>query len=192
RAGRVEVPVEITDAIMPGVVSVPHGWGHDAPGIALRVASTHAGVNSNLLADELAMDPLSGNAVLNGIPGTVESAGWGATRQGQGDPTLGTQPAVDQHPAPQLRRGLEVPQHLDLDAERVADADRCEDAEVVDRREVARLRGVFPESRQQGAAALGEGLQQERGGESPVPREARVGRRDVLQKRPVAPAAPRP
>jgi anaerobic selenocysteine-containing dehydrogenase len=72
RAGRVEVPVEVTDAIMPGVVSVPHGWGHDAPGIALRVASAHAGVNSNLLADELAMDPLSGNAVLNGIPVTVE------------------------------------------------------------------------------------------------------------------------
>ena len=72
RAGRVEVPVEVTDAIMPGVVSVPHGWGHDAPGIALRVASANAGVNSNLLADELAMDPLSGNAVLNGIPVTVE------------------------------------------------------------------------------------------------------------------------
>jgi anaerobic selenocysteine-containing dehydrogenase len=72
RAGRVEVPVEVTDAIMPGVVSVPHGWGHDAPGIALRVASAHPGVNSNLLADELAMDPLSGNAVLNGIPVTVE------------------------------------------------------------------------------------------------------------------------
>jgi anaerobic selenocysteine-containing dehydrogenase len=72
RAGRVEVPVEITDAVMPGVVSVPHGWGHDAPGVALRVASAHAGVNSNLLADELAMDPLSGTAVLNGIPVTVE------------------------------------------------------------------------------------------------------------------------
>ena len=74
RAGRLEVPVEVTDAIMPGVVSVPHGWGHDAPGMALRVASAHAGVNSNLLADELAMDPLSGNAVLNGIPVTVEPA----------------------------------------------------------------------------------------------------------------------
>jgi anaerobic selenocysteine-containing dehydrogenase len=72
RAGRVNVPVEVTDAIMPGVVSVPHGWGHDAPGTALRVATAHAGINSNLLADELAMDPLSGNAVLNGIPVTVE------------------------------------------------------------------------------------------------------------------------
>src|SRR5262245_37503342 len=74
RAGRLEVAVEVTDAIMPGVVSVPHGWGHDAPGIALRIASAHAGVNSNLLGDELAMDPLSGNAVLNGIPVTIEPA----------------------------------------------------------------------------------------------------------------------
>jgi anaerobic selenocysteine-containing dehydrogenase len=74
RAGTVVVPVEVTDAIMPGVVSIPHGWGHDAPGIALGVAAAHAGVNSNLLADEHALDPLSGNAVLNGIPVTVEAA----------------------------------------------------------------------------------------------------------------------
>jgi anaerobic selenocysteine-containing dehydrogenase len=67
-AGEVEVPVEVTDAVMPGVVSIPHGWGHDAEGIELRVASAHAGTNSNVLADETAVDPLSGNAVLNGIP----------------------------------------------------------------------------------------------------------------------------
>jgi anaerobic selenocysteine-containing dehydrogenase len=60
--------VEVTDAIMPGVVSLPHGWGHDAPGINLQVASQHAGTNSNVLADEAQVDPLSGNAVLNGIP----------------------------------------------------------------------------------------------------------------------------
>jgi len=71
RAGEVEVPVEVTDAIMPGVVSIPHGWGHDAPGIRMRVASEHPGVNSNVLADESLVDPLSGNAVLNGIPVTV-------------------------------------------------------------------------------------------------------------------------
>jgi anaerobic selenocysteine-containing dehydrogenase len=64
----------VTDAIMPGVVSIPHGWGHDAPDAKLRVAREHAGVNSNLLADELALDPLSGNAVLNGIPVAVEPA----------------------------------------------------------------------------------------------------------------------
>ena len=51
-AGRIEAPVELTDAIMPGVVSIPHGWGHDAPGVRMRVASEHAGVNSNVLADE--------------------------------------------------------------------------------------------------------------------------------------------
>ena len=73
RAGTVDVPVEVTDAIMPGVVSIPHGWGHDAPDAQLRVAREHAGVNSNLLADELAIDPLSGNAVLNGIPVAVET-----------------------------------------------------------------------------------------------------------------------
>jgi anaerobic selenocysteine-containing dehydrogenase len=65
--------VEVTDAIRPGVVSLPHGWGHDEP--ALGVASAHAGVNSNLLADEMLVDPLSGNAVLNGIPVQVAAVG---------------------------------------------------------------------------------------------------------------------
>jgi anaerobic selenocysteine-containing dehydrogenase len=68
RAGTVEVPVEVTDAVMPGVVSIPHGWGHDVDGVRLTVASAHAGTNSNILADETLIDPLSGNAVLNGIP----------------------------------------------------------------------------------------------------------------------------
>jgi anaerobic selenocysteine-containing dehydrogenase len=67
-AGEVDAPVEVTDAIMPGVISIPHGWGHDAPGVRMRVASEHAGVNSNVLSDESLIDPLSGNAVLNGIP----------------------------------------------------------------------------------------------------------------------------
>ncbi len=67
-AGSVEAPVEVTDGIMPGVVSIPHGWGHDADGVRMGVASSHAGVNSNVLADESAVEPLSGNAILNGIP----------------------------------------------------------------------------------------------------------------------------
>jgi anaerobic selenocysteine-containing dehydrogenase len=71
RVGSVEIGVEVTDAIMPGVVSIPHGWGHQ--GTPNRVAATHAGVNTNLLADEQLVDPLSGNAVLNGIPVTVEA-----------------------------------------------------------------------------------------------------------------------
>jgi anaerobic selenocysteine-containing dehydrogenase len=74
RTGRVEVPVEVTDAIRPGVVSIPHGWGHDLDGVELGVARRHAGVNSNLLADDELIDPLSGNAVLNGIPVEVAPA----------------------------------------------------------------------------------------------------------------------
>ncbi|MDX6657936.1 MAG: hypothetical protein QOH62_2729 [Solirubrobacteraceae bacterium] len=68
RAGELEVPVEITEDVMPGVVSIPHGWGHGGRGVQLRVAGDHAGVNSNILADETLMDPVSGTSVLNGIP----------------------------------------------------------------------------------------------------------------------------
>jgi anaerobic selenocysteine-containing dehydrogenase len=74
RAGEIEVPVEVTDGIMAGVASLPHGWGHDAPESRLRVAREHPGANSNRLADEGAIDPLSGNAVLCGIPITVVPA----------------------------------------------------------------------------------------------------------------------
>ncbi|MGW6933271.1 molybdopterin oxidoreductase family protein [Lentzea sp. NPDC054927] len=66
RVGKIEVQVEVTDDIAPGVVSMPHGWGHDLPGTRLTVASEHAGVNVNLLTDDLRIDPLSGTAVLNG------------------------------------------------------------------------------------------------------------------------------
>jgi anaerobic selenocysteine-containing dehydrogenase len=68
RTGTIIAQVEVTDAVMPGVVSLPHGWGHDVPGTAQRVASEQPGSNSNMLADELAIDAPSGNAVLNGIP----------------------------------------------------------------------------------------------------------------------------
>lgn len=73
-AGSLDAPVEVTDSIMPGVVSIPHGWGHDVPGVRQAVAVAHAGVNSNVLADESVVDPLSGNAVLNGIPVQVAPA----------------------------------------------------------------------------------------------------------------------
>jgi anaerobic selenocysteine-containing dehydrogenase len=72
RVGRVVAPVEITDDMMPGVVSLPHGWGHDVEGVRMSVAKRHAGVNSNILADHDAMDAPSGNAVLNGIPVSIE------------------------------------------------------------------------------------------------------------------------
>jgi anaerobic selenocysteine-containing dehydrogenase len=74
RTGEIVVPVEVTDDVMPGVVSIPHGWGHDLPGVALSVAGEHAGTNSNVLADELVLEPLSGTAVLNGIPVELEPA----------------------------------------------------------------------------------------------------------------------
>jgi anaerobic selenocysteine-containing dehydrogenase len=73
RVGEVEIPAEVTDGIMPGVVSIPHGWGHDVEGAELAVAERYAGVNTNVLADGSLLDPLSGNAVLNGIPVTVEA-----------------------------------------------------------------------------------------------------------------------
>ena len=65
------LPVEITDLIRPGVVSLPHGWGHSMPGTNTKVASSRAGVNSNVLTDEQRLDPLSGTSVLNGIPVSV-------------------------------------------------------------------------------------------------------------------------
>ena len=73
--GTLEVPVEITDAIRPGVVSLPHGWGHSAPGTRMSVAAGHPGVNVNSLFDDSLMDPLSGTAVLNGVPVEVTAAG---------------------------------------------------------------------------------------------------------------------
>ncbi len=66
--GEVTAPVEVTDRMRPGVVSLPHGWGHDASGTRLEVAARHAGVNSNVLTDGSVLDPLSGNCALNAIP----------------------------------------------------------------------------------------------------------------------------
>jgi anaerobic selenocysteine-containing dehydrogenase len=71
RVGSVDAAVEVTEAIRPGVVSLPHGWGHSMEGTRLRVASERPGVNSNVLTDHEALDPLSGTSVLNGIPVTL-------------------------------------------------------------------------------------------------------------------------
>jgi anaerobic selenocysteine-containing dehydrogenase len=70
--GSVVAPAEITDKIMQGVVSLPHGYGHDRPGTQQRVAGKQPGVNVNLLTDARALDPLSGNAVLNGYAVRLE------------------------------------------------------------------------------------------------------------------------
>jgi anaerobic selenocysteine-containing dehydrogenase len=66
--GSLVVTAEVTDAIKPGVVSLPHGWGHDKPGTRLSVANEHAGVNTNVLSPGEFVDVLSGNAAVNGIP----------------------------------------------------------------------------------------------------------------------------
>ncbi|MFE5818393.1 molybdopterin oxidoreductase family protein [Streptomyces sp. NPDC056479] len=66
--GEVTAPAEVTDAVRPGVVSLPHGWGHDRPGTRLGHAAIDPGVNVNQLLDGSLLDPLSGNAVLNGVP----------------------------------------------------------------------------------------------------------------------------
>ncbi len=71
RVGSVEVPVEVTGDVMPGVVSLPHGWGHVRDGAALSVAAAHAGASLNDLTDEQSLDALSGNAAFNGVPVTV-------------------------------------------------------------------------------------------------------------------------
>ena len=74
-AGKLEVPVEITDDIRPGVVSLPHGWGHTVPETRLAVAATQAGVNVNSLLDSSLLEPLSGTSVLNGVPVEVMAGG---------------------------------------------------------------------------------------------------------------------
>jgi anaerobic selenocysteine-containing dehydrogenase len=75
RVGRVEAPVELTDAIMPGVVSLPHGWGHHRPGIRLATAASRPGVSLNDLTDEKRIDALCGNAAFSGVPVKVEAVG---------------------------------------------------------------------------------------------------------------------
>jgi hypothetical protein len=68
--------------MMPGVVSLPHGWGHDLDGTRLGVAAERPGVNLNALLDENLRDPLSGNAVLSGVAvemaplAPVNTGGW--------------------------------------------------------------------------------------------------------------------
>ncbi len=68
RVGELEAEAELTAGLMRGVVSLPHGWGHSDPATRGATAAGTPGVNSNLLTDEEPLDPLSGTAVLNGIP----------------------------------------------------------------------------------------------------------------------------
>ena len=70
-AGAVTVPVEVTDAVRPGVVSLPHGWGHHRDGVRLSVARAHPGASANDVTSHHHLDTLSGNAAFNGLPVTV-------------------------------------------------------------------------------------------------------------------------
>jgi anaerobic selenocysteine-containing dehydrogenase len=74
RAGEVTAPVELSDEMMRGVVSLPHGWGHDRPGVRLSVASAHAGVSVNDVTDAQVIDALCGTASLTGVPVEVTRA----------------------------------------------------------------------------------------------------------------------
>ena len=73
--GAVTLPLAVSADIMPGVVCMPHGWGHHREGVQLSVAQAHAGVSLNDLTDDTVIDPVTGNAALNGIPVTVSTSG---------------------------------------------------------------------------------------------------------------------
>ena len=73
--GELLAPIEVTDGMRRGVVSLPHGWGHDRGGTGQEVAASRPGVNVNQLNAGNQLDPLSGTAVLNGIPVDIAPAG---------------------------------------------------------------------------------------------------------------------
>ena len=77
RVGEVTTLVESTDDVMPGVVSLPHGWGHQKPGVNMSIARKQEGANCNTLTDDKFFDKISGNAALNGVPVKVSAAQTG-------------------------------------------------------------------------------------------------------------------
>ncbi len=73
RVGSVIIVAEVTDELMPKVVSIPHGWGHGRKGVKQKIAQAHAGVSVNDLTDDTLIDQLSGNAAVNGVPVQLEA-----------------------------------------------------------------------------------------------------------------------
>ena len=73
RVGAIVVPIEISEEMMPGVVSIPHGWGHDRSGNQLAVAQQHPGQSINDITDDLTIDELSGTAAFNGTLVAVQA-----------------------------------------------------------------------------------------------------------------------
>ena len=78
RVGSVVIAAEVTDELMPGVVSIPHGFGHGRKGVKQKIAQAHAGVSVNDLTDDTLIDQLSGNAAVNGVPVQLEALGANA------------------------------------------------------------------------------------------------------------------
>jgi anaerobic selenocysteine-containing dehydrogenase len=74
RSGEVTARLEITPDVMPGIVSLPHGFGHAAAAATMRVAGAVPGPNVNVITDEYLLDPITGTAILNGVPVTVQAA----------------------------------------------------------------------------------------------------------------------
>jgi anaerobic selenocysteine-containing dehydrogenase len=74
RAGAIELPLEVSDEIRPGVISIPHGFGHDRSGVGWSVAAAHAGASVNDITDPALVDRVTGNAAMNGVPVRVETA----------------------------------------------------------------------------------------------------------------------
>lgn len=75
RTGAIRIQTEVSDEVMPGVVSIPHGWGHDRDGVQLTTARAHAGASINDLTDDQLVDELTGNAAFSNVPVRVESIG---------------------------------------------------------------------------------------------------------------------
>ena len=73
RVGSVMIVAEVTNELMPRVVSIPHGWGHGRKGVKQKIAQAHAGVSVNDLTDDMLIDQLSGNAAVNGVPVQLEA-----------------------------------------------------------------------------------------------------------------------
>ena len=71
--GSIVLPIEVSEEMMPGVVSIPHGWGHDRPGNQIEVAQQHAGASINDVTDHLALDAVCGTAAFNGTSVTVDA-----------------------------------------------------------------------------------------------------------------------
>ncbi len=80
--GALEAPLEVSDEVMPGVVSLPHGWGHGGPGARQNVAAKRPGINVNVVVDDAILDPVSGTGVLNGVPVEVCRREVGARGEG--------------------------------------------------------------------------------------------------------------